>query len=77
MLANVNLMSMFGLHRSLRGSLVGHFAAAEISTAPSAQRMIAALIAFGIRATEELEGRFGRSLLDRWRAGESSLHRPL
>ncbi|MGW6929746.1 iron-containing redox enzyme family protein [Lentzea sp. NPDC054927] len=39
----VNMMSMFGLHRSLRGALVGHFAAAEITTGPSAQRMAQAL----------------------------------
>jgi hypothetical protein len=38
-LATVNLMSIFGLHRRLRGALVGHFAAAEITTGPSAQRM--------------------------------------
>ena len=42
-IAIVNMMSLFGLHRSLRGSLVGHFAAAEITTAPSAQRMAQAL----------------------------------
>ncbi|MFD0853386.1 iron-containing redox enzyme family protein, partial [Actinomadura adrarensis] len=38
MLAITNMMSLFGLHRSLRGAMVGHFAAAEITTAPSAQR---------------------------------------
>ena len=43
MLAVVNMMSLFGLHRSLRGALCGHFAAAEITTAPSAQRMDQAL----------------------------------
>jgi hypothetical protein len=42
-IAIVNMMSLFGLHRSLRGALVGHFAAAEITTAPSAQRMVQAL----------------------------------
>ncbi|GAA2966625.1 iron-containing redox enzyme family protein [Actinokineospora diospyrosa] len=42
-LATVNLMSMFGLHRSLRGALVGHFAATEITTGPSARRMVSAL----------------------------------
>ncbi|PWI42920.1 iron-containing redox enzyme family protein [Streptomyces sp. ICBB 8177] len=42
-LATVNLMSLTGLHRSLRGALVGHFAAAEITTAPSARRMVRAL----------------------------------
>ncbi|SES35477.1 Iron-containing redox enzyme [Lentzea xinjiangensis] len=43
----VNMMSLFGLHRSLRGALVGHFAAAEITTAPSAQRMAQALDRMG------------------------------
>ncbi|MEE1930763.1 iron-containing redox enzyme family protein [Streptomyces sp. TRM 70351] len=42
-IAIVNMMSMFGLHRALRGALVGHFAAAEISTAPSARKMAKAL----------------------------------
>ncbi|MDB1090066.1 iron-containing redox enzyme family protein [Streptomyces sp. ACA25] len=42
-LSLVNLMSLCGLHRSLRGALVGHFAAAEITTAPSARRMAKAL----------------------------------
>ncbi|MEU6079400.1 iron-containing redox enzyme family protein [Streptomyces sp. NPDC047108] len=42
-LAPVNLMSYFGLHRALRGALVGHFTAAEITTAPSAARMVQAL----------------------------------
>ncbi|WP_106400294.1 iron-containing redox enzyme family protein [Actinocorallia populi] len=46
-LAPVNMMSMFGLHRALRGALVGHFAAAEITTAPSARRMAQALERFG------------------------------
>jgi hypothetical protein len=43
MIAVVNMMSLFGLRRSLRGALVGHFAAAEITTPPSAQRMVKAL----------------------------------
>jgi hypothetical protein len=47
MLATVNLMSLFGLHRGLRGALVGHFAAAEITTAPSAQRMVRAMDRLG------------------------------
>lgn len=42
-LAIVNLMSLCGLHRGLRGALVGHFAAVEITTPPSAGRMVAAL----------------------------------
>jgi hypothetical protein len=47
MLAVVNMMSLFGLHRSLRGALCGHFAAAEITTAPSAARMDQALRRLG------------------------------
>jgi hypothetical protein len=47
MIATVNLMSLLGLHRSLRGALVGHFAAAEITTAPSARRMTQALERLG------------------------------
>lgn len=42
-LATVNFMSMCGLHRSLRGALVGLFAATEITTAPNARRTLAAL----------------------------------
>ncbi len=47
MLATVNMMSLFGLRRSLRAALVGHFAAAEITTAPSARRMARALERLG------------------------------
>ncbi|HEU5032405.1 MAG TPA: iron-containing redox enzyme family protein [Spirillospora sp.] len=47
MLAIVNMMSLFGLHRSLRGAMAGHFAAAEITTAPAARRMAAALERLG------------------------------
>ncbi|OXM54984.1 iron-containing redox enzyme family protein [Amycolatopsis alba] len=46
-LATVNMMSLFGLHRGLRGALVGHFASAEITTAPSARRMDEALRRLG------------------------------
>jgi hypothetical protein len=46
-IAVVNLMSMFGLHRALRGAMVGHFAAAEITTGPSAARIAAALRRLG------------------------------
>lgn len=42
-LAPVNLMSMFGLHRALRGAAVGHFAATEITSSPGSQRLVAAL----------------------------------
>lgn len=47
MLATVTMMSLFGLRRSLRGALVGHFAAAEITTAPSARRMAQAMERLG------------------------------
>jgi hypothetical protein len=46
-IALVNLMSMFGLHRRLRGALVGHFAAAEIGSAPSSQRITQGLERLG------------------------------
>ncbi|AEF39847.1 iron-containing redox enzyme family protein [Hoyosella subflava] len=42
-LATVNLMSLCGLHRARRGALVGLFAAAEITTGPSAKVMVDAL----------------------------------
>ncbi|WP_156755211.1 iron-containing redox enzyme family protein [Actinokineospora pegani] len=42
-LATVNIMSLFGLHRRWRGALVGHLTAAEITTGPSAARMVDAL----------------------------------
>ncbi|KDN87573.1 iron-containing redox enzyme family protein [Kitasatospora cheerisanensis] len=38
-LAVVNTMSLFGLHRSLRGALVGQFAAVEITSPPGAARL--------------------------------------
>ncbi|MFG2794758.1 iron-containing redox enzyme family protein [Streptomyces sp. NPDC048419] len=38
-LATVNLMSLFGLHRALRGALVGHFAAVEVTSSPSSRRL--------------------------------------
>jgi hypothetical protein len=46
-LAIVNMMSLLGLHRGLRGGLVGHFAAAETTTAPSARRLAHALERLG------------------------------
>jgi hypothetical protein len=39
----VNLMSLLGLHRGLRGGLVGQLSAAEITSAPSAHRLAQAL----------------------------------
>jgi hypothetical protein len=42
-LAPVNLMSIFGLRRSLRGAAVGHFAATEITSPRGSYRMMQAL----------------------------------
>ncbi|MFB8033860.1 iron-containing redox enzyme family protein [Streptomyces sp. NPDC056004] len=43
MLALVNSMSLFGLHRRLRGALVGHFAAVEITSSPASRRLALAM----------------------------------
>ncbi|MGW7522179.1 iron-containing redox enzyme family protein [Streptomyces sp. NPDC054783] len=43
MLAVVNLMSLFGLHRELRGALVGHFADVEITSSPGSHRLAEAM----------------------------------
>ncbi|MFJ8787669.1 iron-containing redox enzyme family protein [Streptomyces sp. NPDC102462] len=42
-LATVNVMSLFGLHRALRGALVGHFAAVETTSSPASRRLAEAL----------------------------------
>ncbi|MEU8888061.1 iron-containing redox enzyme family protein [Streptomyces sp. NPDC048442] len=46
-LATVNLMSLFGLHRRLRGALVGHFAAVEITSSPGSRRLAQAMARTG------------------------------
>ncbi|MDJ0392929.1 iron-containing redox enzyme family protein [Rhodococcus sp. G-MC3] len=46
-LAWVNLMSQFGLHRSLRGATVGHFAATEITSSPGSKRFVDGLTRLG------------------------------
>jgi hypothetical protein len=38
-LATVNLMSLLGLHRALRGALVGHFAVVEMTSSPGSRRL--------------------------------------
>ncbi|WP_314612385.1 iron-containing redox enzyme family protein [Streptomyces stackebrandtii] len=43
LLATVNLMSLFGLHRALRGALVGHFACVEVTSPPGARRLANAM----------------------------------
>ncbi|MFC5901609.1 iron-containing redox enzyme family protein [Streptomyces zhihengii] len=42
-LAVVNVMSLFGLHRALRGALVGHFACVEVTSSPGSRRLAAAM----------------------------------
>lgn len=42
-LASINLMSLFGLHRELRGATVGHFASTEITSSPGSRRLVDAL----------------------------------
>ncbi|AUY47795.1 iron-containing redox enzyme family protein [Streptomyces sp. CB01881] len=46
-LAVVNLMTLLGLHRSLRGAAVGHFAALEITSSPASARLATALERLG------------------------------
>ncbi|WFB05810.1 iron-containing redox enzyme family protein [Streptomyces sp. LX-29] len=46
-LATVNLMSLLGLHRELRGALVGHFATVEMTSPPASRRMVEALRRLG------------------------------
>ncbi|MET8428391.1 iron-containing redox enzyme family protein [Nocardia sp. NPDC004860] len=47
MLAIVNMMSLFCLHRGLRAAGVGHFAAVEITSSPASRRMVEALERLG------------------------------
>jgi len=42
-LATVNAMSMFGLHRALRGALIGQFASIEITSSPGSTRLAMAV----------------------------------
>ncbi|CAG6396370.1 iron-containing redox enzyme family protein [Streptomyces cocklensis] len=43
MLAVVDLMSLLGLHRDLRGALVGHFAWVEVTSSPASRHLAAGL----------------------------------
>ncbi|MEE1842413.1 iron-containing redox enzyme family protein [Streptomyces sp. NPDC088190] len=47
MLALVNAMSLFGLHRRMRGALVGHFAAVEITSSPASRHLARAMARTG------------------------------
>ncbi|MGH3898293.1 MAG: iron-containing redox enzyme family protein [Pseudonocardiaceae bacterium] len=42
-LAEVNLMSLCGLHRQLRGALVGQLAAVELTSSPASDRVVRAM----------------------------------
>jgi SAM-dependent methyltransferase len=53
-LATVNLMSQFGLHRRLRGALVGHFASLEVTSSPGSRRMAQAMRRAGAGPAAEL-----------------------
>src|SRR6202022_776613 len=46
-LAVVNLMSFFGLHRRLRGAVIGHFASTEITSSPGSRRVVEELQRLG------------------------------
>ena len=47
-LAEVNLMSLCGLHRGLRGALVGQFAAVELTSSPGSDRLVRAMRRLGM-----------------------------
>jgi hypothetical protein len=42
-LATVNVMTLFGLRRALRGALVGHFACVEVTSSPGSRRLAEAM----------------------------------
>ncbi|MFC0602478.1 iron-containing redox enzyme family protein [Streptomyces palmae] len=46
-LATVNVMSLLGLHRALRGGLVGHFAVVEATSPPASRRLVQAMERLG------------------------------
>jgi hypothetical protein len=46
-LAEVNLMSLCGLHRRLRGALVGQFATVELTSSPGSDRLVRAMRRLG------------------------------
>jgi hypothetical protein len=46
-LAEVNLMSLCGLHRALRGALVGQFATVELTSSPGSDRLVRAIERMG------------------------------
>ncbi|HTF50218.1 MAG TPA: iron-containing redox enzyme family protein [Pseudonocardia sp.] len=47
-LAEVNFMSMCGLHRPLRGSLIGQFVTVELTSSPGSDRLVRAMRRLGL-----------------------------
>jgi hypothetical protein len=47
-LAEVNFMSLCGLHRALRGALVGQFAVVELTSPPGSRRLVEAMRRLGL-----------------------------
>jgi hypothetical protein len=47
-LAEVNFMSLCGLHRSLRAALVGQFAVVELTSSPGSDRLVRAMRRLGL-----------------------------
>jgi len=47
-LAEVNLMSLCGLHRGLRGALIGQFAAVELTSSPGSDRIARGMRRLGL-----------------------------
>jgi heme oxygenase-like protein len=50
-LAEVNLMSLCGLHRALRGALIGQFATVELTSSPGSDRLVRAMNRMGFTPT--------------------------
>ncbi|MHC1560883.1 iron-containing redox enzyme family protein [Actinomycetospora sp. C-140] len=50
LLATVNIMSLFGLHRRWRGASVGQFALIEITSPPGSARLVTAIERLGLPA---------------------------
>jgi len=89
-LAIVNLTSLCGLHRRLRGAMAGLLALVELTSAVSGTRStelaatlvctepaLAEDVLFGARALAHLEGRWAAQLLEAWGHDASSLRLPL
>jgi Iron-containing redox enzyme len=79
-LATVNLMSLCGLHRRLRGAIAGHLAIAAVDLAGGLARSepeLARDVLWGAKALVAVERRWADALLAAWERGESSLRRPL